>query len=197
MISTNNSNLKFGANFITTGTIQKKTFLRNSHQAVSFVEFDKKSSSDIKAVLKLCKNWKNTYLNDILYHLTSLWGEKTSIFFLTTQNNNLRNLDENKILGTITAYPKEKDVLFIDFLQVNPEFLNKEDEKKSFISNLFRTKYRYCGTEMLNCLKNVFPQKNIETLPAIDTTNFYKNNGFKQKAPNLNYYIYTRQTTNL
>lgn len=190
MNSSIHSNTKFRAHFISNGNVKKNSLLKNSYkEAVSFVELDKNSYCDIKAILKLNKKWKDSLLEDIIYHLTTFWGKKSSIYFLTTQKNNFARLNTNKILGTVTIYPEEENRYCIDFLQVNPKHINNK-QNKSKAYNVFQPQYEYCGSEILNCLKRLFPQKDLETIPISNTIDFYKKNGFVPKGQNSNRYIY-------
>ena len=184
----NTQNLNFKASFVTSCNV-KKTFLRKcSKKTVSFVEFDKKSRSDFKTLNELRERWGESYLDDIGYHLTSIWGRLASIYFLTTQKDKFEELDPSKILGAVSAYPGIYGIC-IDFLQIDPRQLNNKCRKSSLFYDLLHPKYRYCGTEMINCLKKIYPQKDLTVLPASNTLDFYHKNGFKKENENSSKYI--------
>lgn len=187
-----NSNVNFKANFIMSTNIEKRShFLgKKTLEKVAFVEFDKESVSDQEVLLKLCKKWQPSYVEDIAFNFTTFWGKIASVFFLTSQKNDFENLSIDKILGALAICPTGPNNICLDFLQVNPLYLNNKNNKSIPILNLFSKNYKYCGTSMLNCIKKLYPDKNIDTLPAYDTIDFYKKNGFIKKYINFSSYIF-------
>ena len=186
-----NSNINFNAKFIRNTLVKRTSFFKpqSCEQVVSFVEFDKKSVADFNTFIKLRKNWKPSYLDDIGYNLTTLWGKMASIYFLTTQINKFKKLDANNIIGVIAVCPDSEGIC-IDFLQIDPKHLNNKQQKRCIFDTIFQPTYSHCGTAILNCIKKEYPQKKLTTLPAINTISFYKKNGFTKKE-NKHKYEYT------
>ncbi len=180
-----NSTTNFQANYVMSTKVKRKPFLKKScDQLVSFVKFDKSSEYDIKTILKLQEKWQPSLVDDILYHLISIWREKVSIYFLTKQNRNFKELDYSDILGIVTTFPNNKNQVCIDFLQVSPKYLNNKNRKLNSVTDFFSDKYTYCGSAILNCLKETYSNKDLYLYHSENNIDFYKKNGFVQNFEN-------------
>ena len=186
-----NSNINFKAKYIMNVDVKRKDFLKKGYaESLSLLEFDKKSASDFQALIKLQEKWKPSFLEDILLHLTTIWRENSKIYLLTKQKQKFEKLIYQEILGVITANSSCDNQINIDFLQVSPEHLNNKYRRFDYLSCIFTSKFRYCGTAMLNCLKELYPNKKLTLLPSGNCLEFYEKNGFIKEAENSSKYIY-------
>lgn len=165
----------FGAKFISTASVKKIASNLDEYVPVksSFIEIDSNNLNDVKAVSNIAKYWENEkYASNIDYVVQTLnkTGNdgRTKVFAISSQENGLEKLDDEKILG-ITEIEKLTNGLNVMYLQVKPDYIYKQPRV-----------YKHIGTEILNCLKNYYEEPiTLNSERSFAVRKFYENNGFK------------------
>ena len=73
----------------------------------------------------------------------------------------------------VAQVTRRENNLWVDFLQVKPEFTMFEENAK----------YKKIGTGVLNFIKEAFNEYPIVLSPVRTAVDFYKKNGFKFEGP--------------
>ncbi len=182
----------FGATLKARPIIKKWNTKKYTPHKAAIVQAD---ISDLPAVTKTARKWKNTYASQIEQALEfTSWDNKNQreIYILTTQKENHKNLSADGILGMVYLKDK-KDYNYVEYLQVHPDIEIKHrtsfDKILDFIFNTFhlttatpRT-YNKVGTHLMKFLQENHDDKPM-TLGAVGTSNrFYKKLGFKYRKP--------------
>ena len=162
--------------------ITKTSKYSNVH--VPFVKIDRNNKTDMKALEYAAEYWEHDkYAQNIYYDaITMQRNDKSSIYALTSQFFDIeRHLDPEKILGLIHVRPIEGDGLFIEHIQVNPEYIYNREPKHKGI-----------GSAILNSLKTMCSK--IMCFPATEKSvkNFYKKNGFIEIGEGTNCYVWDK-----
>ena len=169
------SKTSFGAKFISSANVKKFASKLDKYvpEKTSFVEIDPTNSADVSAVGNIAKYWEHEkYASNINYTVESLskngGNDRTKVFAISSQNKDLDNLDDKKILG-VAEIEKFETGLNLRYLQVNPDYIFNQPKL-----------YKHVGSEMLNCLKNYYGEPiMLNSLRSFAVRNFYENNGFK------------------
>ncbi len=178
--------INFKANYINATTVKRINQTPVSDKVVSFVELSPQSTSDVKAIRTLSYCWDDnkSLAGDLYCNLRdcSLYGDNSGqkFYAITQQRNNFEKLDSDEILAV--AQIRDRDDIHLDLLQVDPA--NNND--------IYLREFCHIGTAMLNCLKKLFPNKDI-TLKSVDSAfDFYLKNGFNRIA-NSSHFIFKHQ----
>lgn len=169
------SKTSFGAKFISSANVKKFASKLEKYvpEKTSFIEIDPANSADVKAVDNIAKYWKHEkFASNISYTVESLnkngKNDRTKVFAISSQNKDLDNLDDKKILG-VAEIEKFETGLNLRYLQVNPDYIFNQGKT-----------YKHVGSEMLNCLKNYYGEPiMLNSLRSFAVRKFYENNGFK------------------
>lgn len=183
----------FNANFIRNVNIKKldtKTHTYKPFKA-SFVEFDPENNEDFIALIKARMSWKGgVYAGNIVEHAGHIRDKYISplinhIYVLTTQNDNFKHLDSEKILGMAEMQSDSIQPDELRYLQVKPT-------QKHGLHN--RT-YRLVGSKILSELKKIYNKK-ITLLASYSAANFYEKHGFEVTDSMLLEYTWTNKRLN-
>lgn len=146
---------------------------------VSIVELDYHSCSDTKTINKVASNWnsRKTFAEDIAqtmtnFHKNNYLTTPKRFFVLTEQKDSFKKVNSDDILAVAQVTRRENN-LWVDFLQVKPEFTMFEENAK----------YKKIGTGVLNFIKEAFNEYPIVLSPVRTAVDFYKKNGFKFEGP--------------
>jgi len=130
------------------------------------------------------------------------------IYIVTTQADNLKKIDSDKVLGFIELYSSQ-DICNICTVHVRPDCISEKYGnqlynmlKKGFY-NLFKIKdktpkrpYANIGDTIITTIKNMFYDKKLTLIPLNDAKGFYRKHGFKKLGCNEIEYVcfpsYTR-----
>lgn len=184
----NSTSPNFSAKFINKTAIGKKDFYPNYFsEQVSFVRIEPQNSSDIKALEQVSKFWiyggfaKNVYYMACAIRNKSKYYKNHEVYALTSQNDNFEKLDSRKILGVAGTCPENKDKLFIEYIQANPQEIYAIEPE-----------YRGIGSAILDSLKNLFSKIYCYPSNTDSVINFYTKNGFQKKQNALNHYFWEK-----
>ena len=165
--------INFKAHFIKSTIIEKKEHDEKFiPSCCNFVEINPKDSNDLAALKNIAKFWDyNSFTENIAYTGNLIANgrdakNKYRIYALTTQNKNLAELDDEKILGIVETEKNSKNQIFLNYIQVRPEIIYSAS-----------TKIKRCGTAMLDCLKEIYQDKTISLNSKVHE--FFLKNGFK------------------
>lgn len=180
----------FNANFIRNVNIKKFDAKTQTYKPckASFVEFDPENSEDLVALLDTRKNWiGGIYTGNIVEHASYIRDKYISplinhIYILTTQNDNFKYLDSDKILGMADMQSDSIQPDELRYLQVKPT------QKHGFKN---RT-YRLVGSKILSELKKIYNKK-ITLLASYSAANFYEKHGFDVTDSMLLEYTWTNK----
>ena len=184
-----NHTTNFGAKFI--GNVEIKKYNpeldKYFHNKASFIEIEPENCMDILALDNSIRHWDyDLYGANVAYMAFLMMGNKElysnkRIYALTTQENNLDKLDDEKIVGMAEVTEFDNNSVELDNIQAKP-FSVQTNYKKPF---------QLVGTKMLNSLKKIYSNKTIELFSrAGNTTQFYKKNGFICLDKSLNRYAW-------
>ena len=164
--------INFKASFVADGQVLKLDSKTNKYEpkGVNFVKLSPTDTLDLKTTSRVAKDWDhwiayNVY-DGLYYNVDSL-----DTYALTEQTKNLKKLDSNKILGLAQIRKNNNKERNLEYLIVKPDY---EAE------NLDIRKFKKVGTEILNCIKRIFPKDTIKVGSLPSVINFYKKNGFKE-----------------
>lgn len=182
--------INFNANFIRNVNIKKfdnKTQTYKPFKA-SFVKFDPENAEDLVALLAARRDWiGGIYAGNIVEQASYIRNKYISplinhIYILTTQNDNFKYLDSEKILGMADMQSDSVEPDELRYLQVKPT-------QKHGIPN--RT-YRLVGSKILSELKKIYNKK-ITLLASYSAANFYEKHGFDVTDSMLLEYTWTNK----
>lgn len=172
--------ISFKANYISSANVLQNKNLKSYPQQVSFVELNPHDNYDV--VSANCANlvWggksrKQEYFGDEICHALNVMNHsnistrETRFFAITSQLDNFQNLISEKILALTQVIKCNDKTRYIEYLQVAPQY--------SY--NATMPKYRHVGTAMLDSLKKLFCEEDIELDAVADAVKFYLKNGFK------------------
>ena len=171
----NTSDVSFSAKPI--NKVQIKQYSKELNQFLpieaQFALFDGKNKFDRKAI-KLCANkWKDAELiNAIERSAKSIARGKNpegKLFILTTQTDNLENLDTSKILGFADTRENKKNI-YLDYLQINPAAINYIQKGKP--------EFKECGNAVVKSLQSMYNLIVLLCTNDEKVRNFYEQNGF-------------------
>ena len=180
------TNISFNARFIAPATI-KRTKSKDYNKCIaSFVNIDHANINDINSIKLLNDHWgaNAKYLKPIFYDLHNSYKTNPKnpickVYALTTQLSELENLNPKEIQGVVEIIPTMTSDLFITYLQIDPK--NDHDNPDRIFSKV--------GTEILNTIKKLFPQKKLITIAGNNSQDFYNKNGFVKNKFGLLEYI--------
>lgn len=165
--------ISFGAIFLNNAQVNKKA-PNNTYQKAnaSFVEMNPKDSKDMKALENIQKYWEYEMYASNIYNMAlkvrkdELSPKKYKIYTLTSQTSDFNKMDDRKILGAVQGETLKKDFLYIDYLQVNPQYI--------YFPN---ADYKRNGSAILDSLKEHFSEIMLKPNKG-STEKFYEKNGF-------------------
>lgn len=166
--------LTFQANYLNSTTVQRINVYKPCAKKISFVEINPHSSSDVLAIHKTAINWDKKGGEGFAYDICKAInkGVKDRFFALTTQRDAFENLDSKQILSLAQVKTENEGEEFIEYLQVDPDNANSAEDPQ----------FMHIGTAMLNSLKQLFFNKNIELDSVKSAITFYLRNGFVDKG---------------
>lgn len=172
------SSINFGAKFVSSEKVLKRKASEKTYETnvVSFVEIDPNNSNDIKSIYNATRGWfYDSYGCCILMTLRDIAEnfvdqKKYKIFALTSQKNNYEELNPDKILGLSQMILTEGETPYLNYLQVNPDYIEQYD----FLKN---REYKGIGNGMLNALKKVYDSISLRAASS-GLDSFYKKNSF-------------------
>lgn len=166
--------INFKASYINSTTIKRINQPQTTDKVVSFVELSPQSMSDVKAIRTLSYCWDDnkSFAGDLYNNLRDcrLYSDDSGqkFYAITQQRNNFEKLDSDEILAVAQIH--DRDDIHLDLLQVDPA--NNND--------VYLREFCYVGTAMLNCLKKLFPDKDITLKSVNSAIEFYLKNGFNR-----------------
>lgn len=169
------NNISFTAKFISPVTVLKSTDTgKYLQKSVSCVELLPRSRNDLQSLKDLHELWGHgNYSGDIYYDAKDFNGYfeeyRPSFFAITKQKDNFEKLVPEDILGiaeTSTTFGGIKD---LDYLQTNPNFLNK-----------VQPAFKHIGTAMLNFIESINKGRRIEINSVPEAESFYLKNGYQR-----------------
>ncbi len=180
-----NNNITFKAKFINPVSINRCS-MRTTPKSVtaSFVELSSSSKADRNALRSVNYEWgdRETFasviLSDFEGRIFGLDYKNAQYYALTLQKRDLDNPIAEKILGLAEIVTGEHGIK-LKYLQADPQ-------NNMHSSN---AKYRGVGTAILDSIKTLFPNSDIEVQSTTSAESFYKFNGFKKFGP-INKYIF-------
>ena len=183
--------VSFKGTFINPVNIQQKKGNEYKPLTTSFVELNPSDKNDLNVLKDLRDDWmgeSNYYILDDAI-LSSKSPNNKKFYALTMQNNNYKNLDNKKILG-IVEFSNEKEINFIDFLQVHHNYRTEKPLSpltQKIVNFFFKenpnnkiergNKFKGIGTAIVNSLKNI-SNKSILYIATDYEKSFFKKNGF-------------------
>ena len=166
-------NTNFNALFVKKTQVSR--LLRNGKyvpQDVSLVKINPKNVGDIWALDTVANNWEYdkfsvNIFNSAYQVYQGAERPKYHIYALTTQRNNLRKLNADKILGLMDLTRFTKREAYISHLQTKPDFVYSTQPKIKGI-----------GTALVNSVKDVCTTIRLTSQPEWSVRRFYKKLGF-------------------
>ncbi len=144
----------------------------------SFIQLNPKIERDVVALNEANINWDcgETFASDIALHMNEIWRGKPNkkernFYALTKSSASLKNLMKDDFLGFIEVSKLDSNTQEIEYIQVNPAYLNSP-KGRDFVK---------IGKGLLDSIKLLFKEKNIELYSNSTAINFYKQNGFLPK----------------
>lgn len=188
----------FKANFVNKSLVGK-VIDNNCHnytdRYVSFVKIDPFNARDIDALKSASDYWisdrfsKNIYYAACALKNSSKFYRGHEVYALTSQPSDFEKLDSEKILGLVHIAPFYDTPLFIEHLQVNPEYL----PRYSMFTKTKEPEYKGIGTSIINALKQM--SNKISCFPSSEKSvkDFYIKNGFNKHQDISNYYVWEKK----
>ncbi|MBR6127668.1 hypothetical protein IKQ21_08300 [bacterium] len=163
-------NVSFGAKYVDNIKVKKYHKWINSYlpQKSCLVQIDFGNNNDLEAIREVCDTWRWSPFLRFMQNA----GKAEKVFALTLQKKKFENLEPEKLLGfaKIREYA-EKDGN-IEFLQVNPKYINVGEERIS------RPKYKGNGTAILKLLQKKYEHLSLLSVDEPGIDDFYRSNGF-------------------
>jgi len=174
------NSINFRAKFIKNDYIKNFDKINNTYKPlkVAIVELDSKKQSDIFAISNICKNWKKAkYIDSIIRIMKCIFSgfldkDERKIYALTTQKKHYDQLQSDKILGITEIDLSKGEGVYLDYIQVNPDFL--------YTNTNPNRKYKNIGKCILDFIKD-FYKKEITLCSDYRVIDFYEKNGFKSE----------------
>lgn len=178
----------FRAKFIKKVPVQKLDFATKRYKTTqaSFVEFEPKSETDLRALVKAQSEWDGEFFAaDIVrtaakMSLGGLKQPKNRIFVLTTQLDDCRNLNKDSILGMVQMVGEKAALAELKFFQVRPDL--------SY--NKVHRDYKGVGKAILDSIKEIYT-KAIKLQSCYSAANFYEKQGFEIMDTGLLMYLWS------
>ena len=166
-------NTNFNALFVKQTQVSR--LLRNGKyepQNVSLVKINPKNAGDIWALDTVANNWEyDKFSTNIFNNAYQIYKgteqPKYHIYALTTQRNNLRKLNADKILGLMDLTRLTKRETYISHLQTKPDFVYST-----------KPKIKGVGAALINAIKETCTTIRLTSLPELSVKRFYKKLGF-------------------
>ena len=165
--------ISFKASLINKPNILKRNSNgKYSETPCSFIKIDANNSNDIRALNNVSKYWEFSSFAENIAYTAKLMSSgrniksKYNIYALTTQNENLNKLDDEKILGLVEIEELPNNNVFLGYIQVKPELIYD-----------LPLEIKRCGSAMLDCLKLIYSNKTISLNSRVH--DFFFKNGFK------------------
>lgn len=169
--------ITFGAKYLSPASIYKlernKMILPHD---IALVEFNKDSANDA-FTLAITANFlpkRTRYASSINDDFTEASCKKyfniywTRFLALTENQEDYNFIWPQNIHGLAEISSRTyEDTIYLDYLQT--------------VRNFFIKRFSHVGTEFLNCIKKMYPEKAIELKATPPTIGFYKANGFQIK----------------
>lgn len=183
------NSINFTANLVKRTQIQKtKDFKTYNPTEASIVELDKYDERDLNSLYKTVVLWndQNAKYSSSIYH-EAIKGyeyddvEQEHYFALTTQKDNFKELDPNKILGLMLFSQTNAKEDEINWLQVRPNTSVKQTWKREFSG---------AGKGLVTFLKDTKLGKPIHVQADINAVEFYKKMGFTNRENDGNCSLY-------
>ncbi len=173
-----NLNITFGATLVSNVNIKKldKENSRYINKNASVVELDEFNKNDITAVSDTAYYWLyDLYGSNIAYNLKSKAKypdlyENDKFFALTTQTSSFDKLNDKKIQGLVELQERDNNIIYIDFLQVNPDLIYVTEPPK----------YNHVGQSIIKALQDKYNDKTIILNSTKTALPFYQKLGFKK-----------------
>lgn len=175
--------ISFKGNLATTAVIQQ-LYNNSSYNSIpaSFVELDTTSESDLEAIGKVAKEWRegDLYAADVYNRFKTNYenqsiSDEERFFVLTKQRMNFDKLDYSKILGVAELYKPEDGPIEIEFLQTDP----------TYISTFDLPQIKHVGKAIIESIKQILNDKEIRLFTTPTAKSFYEKMGFKTIESNL------------
>lgn len=169
--------ISFKANLINHATVKRQGIDNKFHdKEVSFVQINPLSENDMRAINLVNLDWAdgNTLARDIAKTINNCYckydiSPKFKVFALTKQKDNFENLCAKDILALTQVRKQSPTQLFIDYLQVAPEYQYGR-EKRGF---------KKLGAALLNSVISHIPNKETFLKARESAIDFYKTQGFE------------------
>lgn len=153
----------------------------------SFVKINPLNESDINALKDAANYWQYRNFATNIYHAAcamrngSKYYKDYEIYALTSQNNDFKNLDSDKLLGLVSMSKEHDGSFLIEHIQANPKHVRSIEPE-----------FKGIGTGILNSLKLLYNK--IFCYPAREdyVINFYIKNGFCKEPNCLNQYTWEK-----
>lgn len=178
------NNISFGARYECPARVKKRIPLLGLYlpSKASFVSIDFRNPNDVIAADEICSSWKGAPL------LKKLLSDKKckNIYALTVQRKNFENIEPDKILGFAKMkkyWTKDGE---LEYLQVNPNYINVGDEVVA------KPKYKNCGSAILTSLKKFYDRIVLISVDDEKVGCFYERNDFVKIAGRYCAYIWER-----
>ncbi len=169
-----NNSITFTAKFISPVTVKKiATGNKYIPITVNAVELSAKNKNDLKSLETIKDLWgKDSYAceicEDARYVNDYYEGYRPSFYAITKQKDSFENLHPEDVIGLFETQTTFGKILSLDYLQTNPEFLNK-----------IQPALKQIGTAMLGFIEDINKGRRIEINPALSARSFYLQNGYK------------------
>lgn len=169
------NNISFTAKFISPATVLKSAETgKYLQKTVSCVELSPKSKKDLQSLKDLHELWGHgNYSGDIYYDAKDFDGYfeeyRPSFFAITKQKDNFEKLVPEDILGIAETSTTFGAIKNLDYLQTNPNFLNK-----------VQPAFKHIGMAMLKFIEEIYKGQRLEIISASKTENFYLKNGYQR-----------------
>ena len=144
---------------------------------VTFVRLDASNKTDMEAIEKSAKTWKNSrYIQRIATAAHWMNIVPIEVYALTRQQKNFSKLNHNKILGFAEMRTDDNDKRFksLYYLQVREEARN--------INNPKNKTYKKVGSSILTSLKNIYKNISLFSDGGTALEQFYTKNNFIKDA---------------
>ena len=175
--------ISFKAGYINSATIKEDG--GNSgliDKKVAVHKLNRTNNADLETLVELNRVWCGLYEDSLTTQIHYDFISKDSkakaheFFVISTQDGKSYKLDPKKILGIIEyTHDKSKKYDYIDFIQVNPEYMN--DNKIRLLKGI--------GTALLDFIKSLTGFQNIYLNAVNESMNFYKKNEFEVIEKNI------------
>ena len=183
--------INFNAKLIKSIRVEKYNGQKNQYypEQVYFVEAEPDNPEDSTALGTAADYWVNEKYAAVIAHTSKLLNMKIldknqyKVYAVTTQKDNLSNLDDRQILGMAEIEDAGKPVVELSHIQVKPEI----------IYALENPEYKKLGTGILNALKSLYSGIKLTSADSKSVINFYLKNDFKRLIPNTNRFIWLRK----